>query len=246
MLPLHHAPVSVTNGIIAPLTRDVKQKYSILQKKLTRSPRGGMIHYMKVDIVIVNIEGNLGLLSAPERFSSPERLIRCGRISNAERRLQGYAAELALSLALSGEALLPPEYSYDGRGKPVIEGGFVSLSHSGRFAVCALSPVPVGIDIEAERDVDPKLAPRILSPMELEEYRAAPSGRYLLERFVIKEAYLKLTGEGVFGGMSELHVHGGLIFRRGVRVGFVSGIPVRGCACFAVTEKPCGMEIIHM
>ena len=201
---------------------------------------------METRVVIVNIDDCRELLSAPERFSSEGRLARCGAIRHEGRRMQGYAAELALSFALSGEKLTPPDYEVDERGKPVIEDGFVSLSHSGRFAVCALSPVPVGIDIEAERYVDPGLAPRILSPMELKEYQADPSGGYLLERFVIKEAYLKLTGEGVFGGMQALFVKDGAVFSRGVRVGFVSGIPVCGCVCFAVTEKPCGMEIISI
>ncbi|MBO4384793.1 MAG: 4'-phosphopantetheinyl transferase superfamily protein [Clostridia bacterium] len=167
---------------------------------------------MKTKLVIVNIDRSAELLNAPERFSSAERLIRSKKIKNPLVRAQGLAAELALSYALSGEMLLPPEYRREKSGKPVIEDGFISLSHSGRFAVCAYSPVPVGVDIEIPRPVRASVKKRLLSAEELEEWL---DGFSLLKRFVIKEAYLKMTGEGVFGGLSSLTVTGGRIIRGG-------------------------------
>ena len=40
------------------------------------------------------------------------------------------------------------------RGKPLVKGAgelFVSVSHSGAYLVCALSELPVGIDVQEER-----------------------------------------------------------------------------------------------
>lgn len=167
---------------------------------------------MKTKLVIVNIDRSSGLLSAPERFSSYDRLLRSAKIKNPLVRAQGLAAELALSYALSGEKLLPPEYRCEKSGKPVIENGYISLSHSGKFAVCAYSPFPVGVDIEIPRPVRASVRKRILSAEELEE---GLDDHALLKRFVIKEAYLKLTGEGVFGGLSSLTVRDGQIKRSG-------------------------------
>ena len=64
---------------------------------------------------------------------------------------------------------------------------------------CALSDRPIGIDAEElNRDVNLKLADRILSPFELEQYQQAEDKRLALLKFwVMKEAQAKLTGEGI-------------------------------------------------
>ena len=49
----------------------------------------------------------------------------------------------------------------DGNGKPLCDGCYISLSHSGDYAVCAVSSFPIGVDIEKKRDVNPKLINKI-------------------------------------------------------------------------------------
>ena len=52
-----------------------------------------------------------------------------------------------------------PELEYSDRGKPLIprEGRWLSLSHSGGYALCALSEFPVGVDIELVKTHRPGL-----------------------------------------------------------------------------------------
>ncbi len=59
----------------------------------------------------------------------------------------------------------------------------------------------MGIDAEeVDRDIDLRLAEKILSPEEKERYRKAENKREaLLRLWVLKEAQAKLTGEGLRG-----------------------------------------------
>lgn len=197
---------------------------------------------MRNKLVIVNIERCSELLSDPRRFSSPGRISRCSGIKSDAKRLQAYAAELALSYALSGPALLPPVYSYDRAGRPIIEGGFVSLSHTDGFAACAAGGRPVGVDIEADRRVSPRLADRILSPSERVLPHSAASG-FLLEKWVAKEAYLKLTGEGLSGRMDKLTSADGVMLKGGVPAARLFRVPIEGGVCCFASETDEAPEI---
>lgn len=96
-----------------------------------------------------------------------------------------------------------PQVSVTPRGKPFFPGKkyHFSISHTDRHAVCVLSRYPVGIDEEElDRPVVPKLAQRILSPGEFAQYsRADNKHRALLTFWVLKEASLKLSGQGLQG-----------------------------------------------
>ena len=86
-------------------------------------------------------------------------------------------------------------------GKPVFRGEpelHFNLSHSGNFALCALSDRPVGVDIEALRPRRDGLAEYILSPTELEWYHAQGSTtEALLTLWTRKEALCKYRGTGL-------------------------------------------------
>lgn len=101
----------------------------------------------------------------------------------------------------TGEEL--PEIAREARGKPYFVDGIwhFSLSHTRRHAFCALSRCPVGIDgEELDRNVDLRLAEKILSPGEKDQFcRAADKKRALLTFWVLKEAAAKCTGEGLRG-----------------------------------------------
>ena len=95
---------------------------------------------------------------------------------------------------------LPP-ISRTERAKPYFPNSpfHFSISHTPRHAFCALSPSPIGIDAEeTDRRIRPELAGKILSPGERRQYEAAPDKRRALLTFwVLKEAALKLSGEGL-------------------------------------------------
>lgn len=96
-----------------------------------------------------------------------------------------------------------PEIRIADRGKPCFAEGELhfSVSHTKNYVFCALSDVPVGIDAEeADRDIDLRLADKILSPAEKKQYDEAEDKRTALLTFwVLKEAQAKATGEGLRG-----------------------------------------------
>lgn len=89
------------------------------------------------------------------------------------------------------------------RGKPYFADGscHFSISHTKHHVFCTLSDRPVGIDAEEEtRNIDLRLADKILSPQEKKQYDLAENKRLALLTFwVLKEAAAKCTGEGLRG-----------------------------------------------
>ena len=96
-----------------------------------------------------------------------------------------------------------PEIARSERGKPYFSGSswHFSISHSKHHVFCALSQKPVGIDAEEQdRKINLKLADKILSPVERQHYEEAEDKRLALLTFwVLKEAAVKCTGEGLRG-----------------------------------------------
>lgn len=85
------------------------------------------------------------------------------------------------------------------RGKPRFASGpHFSVSHCKNHAFVAVSDKNIGIDAEEkDRDIDLRLAKRILSHSEMARYSSAPDRREaLLRLWVLKEALAKLTGRG--------------------------------------------------
>ena len=89
------------------------------------------------------------------------------------------------------------------RGKPYFADSpwHFSISHTKRHAFCVLSRKNIAIDAEElDRNISLRLAEKILSPGELQQYDAAPDKRKALLTFwVLKEAAAKLSGEGLRG-----------------------------------------------
>ena len=96
-----------------------------------------------------------------------------------------------------------PEIAVTQRGKPYfVEGPWhFSISHTKNHVFCALSTGPVGLDAEeTDREINLRLAEKILSEPEWIRLEAAADKREaLLKLWVLKEASVKLTGEGLRG-----------------------------------------------
>lgn len=121
---------------------------------------------------------------------------------------QSAAAELAICAAMknSGRPFAPPDYAYKESGQPTIQNGHISISHTEGYAACAISRQPVGIDVEREHTFSKAAAKRILSPQE-ELLRESANEDELLSRiWTVKESFLKMTGEGIPGGMRTLEL----------------------------------------
>lgn len=96
-----------------------------------------------------------------------------------------------------------PEIFITDRGKPYFQDSplHFSITHTGNHAFCALSRHNIGIDAEEmDRKVSLKLADKILSPVEREQFdRSLNRQKTLLTFWVLKEARAKLTGDGLRG-----------------------------------------------
>ena len=96
-----------------------------------------------------------------------------------------------------------PEISLGPWGKPYFVNSDLpfSISNTKNHAICALSSRPIGIDAEeTDRNINLRLADKILSPAERPGYDAAEDKHAaLLKLWVLKEASVKRTGEGLQG-----------------------------------------------
>ena len=113
----------------------------------------------------------------------------------------GRALLAALYFRATGEAL--PEIAVTPDGKPYFSDSpwHFSISHTKRRVFCALSRNNVGIDAEElDRNINLKLADKVLSPRERVQFDDAEDKRKALLTFwVLKEAAVKLVGTGLRG-----------------------------------------------
>lgn len=105
---------------------------------------------------------------------------------------------------------IPVTYRYGEKGKPYFENIplFFSLSHSGEYVLCAASRRELGADIQKIQSTDVlKLAKRFFSESECRTLEGCESRRERQRLFfgfwTRKEAYGKLTGEGLAAALRE-------------------------------------------
>lgn len=113
-----------------------------------------------------------------------------------------------------------------------------NLSHSGRFAVIAVSDTPVGIDIEGQKKNRLAVAKRCFCMEEYEDIVAAPSGeeqdRRFLEYWTMKEAYVKWSGDGL-----RMPLNSFMIEKREKELSYVEGQHGKICFATCFLEKYC-------
>ena len=147
-------------------------------------------------------------LKEPRRFSAGmsalpwitrrEKILR-PRHENDRCLSLGTGLLAAYALKLSGAKDL--SLSYTEHGKPYLSRHpdiHFNLSHSGVLAVCAVSDVPVGIDIEHPRKYSASVARRFFTS---EEYafveKSEDTTQAFLQIWTRKESYLKMLGCGL-------------------------------------------------
>ncbi len=136
-------------------------------------------------------------LSAPRR----QKAQACRRKKD---RLLSLGAGVALdqALALHGLRERALETASGDWGKPWFPGRpdlHFNLSHSGFFAVCALSDAPVGVDIEQVRPVSEALVGRVCTPREaglLPQEEALRRDQFC-RLWTVKESVMKYFGAGL-------------------------------------------------
>jgi len=150
-----------------------------------------------------------------------ERSLAAGLLLNYATKLysiyMSYAGEIELKTASDDifnvkldELVKSYDTSYDynieyaGNGKPVYSGLDIhfNLSHAGTCVVCAVSDRAVGIDIERPRKNAIKVAERFFTQAEC-DWIGDDSLRFA-RIWTFKEAYAKLTGDGIAGTVSKV------------------------------------------
>jgi 4'-phosphopantetheinyl transferase len=129
-----------------------------------------------------------------------ERRLRIAKAANEKIRRQCLASALLLQSVLRSKGLDPNTVTVNRYGKPEIEGICFNISHSGNLVVCAVSDQPIGCDIEKLREAPRKVSGRFFSEREkqyLNQYEGMKFDREFFRLWTMKEAYVKLTGEGL-------------------------------------------------
>ncbi|MBQ5310444.1 MAG: hypothetical protein ILP19_00155 [Oscillospiraceae bacterium] len=88
---------------------------------------------------------------------------KADRYRFASDRYLSLGAGALLKTALESIALDIADVNTDEIGRPYIDGAYFSLSHSGKYALCALSDSCIGADTEQVREFGDTLARRVFS-----------------------------------------------------------------------------------
>ncbi|MCH5197532.1 MAG: 4'-phosphopantetheinyl transferase superfamily protein [Oscillospiraceae bacterium] len=108
----------------------------------------------------------------------------------------------------SGENVL-----FEENGKPYFENTPIkfNLSHSGNYALCAVSGGDIGCDIEKIKEVNMKVAHRFFFKEEIDLLDSLESEAQKTEMFfrlwTLKESFMKATGLGFRLGLSDFCVY---------------------------------------
>ena len=89
------------------------------------------------------------------------------------------------------------EFTKTANGKWVCYDLYFSLSHTDGVVCVAVSDQPIGVDVEAAKDIRPALANKILTEGERAIMESIPKdkrGRFLLDAGVKKESIFKMRG----------------------------------------------------
>ncbi len=140
----------------------------------------------------------VSLVSSRPIFLSPDEAERAARFKFDKDRTRWTEARSALRCILAGYLNAEPtslEFSYGEHGKPAIAGLEFNLSHSGDFAMIAVTEnTPVGIDIERIRpDVD---IAKLLNRLGEKDLPATATELY--SRWTRREASTKAVGGQLF------------------------------------------------
>lgn len=142
---------------------------------------------------------------------TPERRTRADRLLDAGERRLALGAGLLLQYALGKNGIAESEEIAVGEyGKPFLKNGgkHFSLSHSGDWAVCAVSDGELGCDVERIRPINADITRRF-APAERERILAEPDGtrlELLFRYWTLKESFVKKTGLGLRRGLDSFSV----------------------------------------
>lgn len=135
-----------------------------------------------------------------------EKIMRCNL---AAGRIQSLGAGLLLKKVLNEYQIPQDSIKIGTNGKPEAEGIQFNLSHTDGLAICAVGKKAVGCDVEKIKTAPEKIAKRYFTDSEISYLRECSDEVFDREFFRIwttKEAYMKMTGEGLGLGLNHVEV----------------------------------------
>ena len=93
-----------------------------------------------------------------------------------------------------------------GRAEEKVNGIYVSLAHKGKMAVALAADRPVGIDLEKIEEKSEDFLVAAYTEKEIELLQKMPGPEAVIRFWVAKEAYAKMTGEGLKGNPKQYEV----------------------------------------
>ena len=163
---------------------------------------------------------NIHMLGAPGQAAAAEQRLKTAgwndRIAAAARfRMEAdkrrcLCAGLALLDALEERGIRPSALLKTQDGKPFLEKDpelHFNLSHSGNYAVCAVSEQEVGIDIQVIQEPKDSLLKYCCTEQEVKRIResVSPAAAFTAV-WSWKEAFMKMTGQGLRIPPKEIEV----------------------------------------
>lgn len=151
-------------------------------------------------------------LAALPRLKQKE-ILKKAKAADQKRSLAGEMLARKYLSKLSGTAPEDLIFARGEHGKPYVMNipYHYSISHSGNYAVLAISDHPIGVDVEVIGDFSAILARKCFNESELQYIagndparRKSMMQQCFFEIWTAKEAYLKYTGEGLAGGLDAL------------------------------------------
>lgn len=134
------------------------------------------------------------------KYLSKKRIEKVDRLKKNEKKAQSIGVELLLNYAVNNDVKLSVNWDTDSNGKPYLIDSdmYVSLSHSGDYAVCAVHDKPIGIDIQQISECDMKLAERFFTAEEADMINKAENREAaFFEIWTKKESLVKVVGGGL-------------------------------------------------
>ncbi len=159
--------------------------------------------YLNDDIDALDLDKALSQISAQRREQALKFKYELGQKLCA-------AAYLLLCEGLRTEYGITekPLFSYLADGKPILaghQGIHFNLSHCKNAAVCALSPHPIGVDVERIRSYHDSLVRYTMNEREIQMIEASERPDVTFIRlWTMKEAKLKLLGTGIQKDMKDI------------------------------------------
>lgn len=150
------------------------------------------------------MNGVIYFTEIPEKYRNKNMEHMIGEKVLEQGLLQEYGKKLAYEPRALGE-----------HGKPffTLEPGIhYNITHSGKYVACIFAGQEVGIDIQVHRAVNhqDRMLRRMVPEKMIEEIQNSPDPeKAFFEQWVLREAYIKWTGEGLSKDLRNIRMESG-------------------------------------